>query len=93
MLYSLFQIDVNMGYTEFNSRNVFIFNNEYIEILPCILKGFKNGNVKGLFGKNSYKIDFSWKDGKIIDFNVKFKINKKVKIYVNHTLKNLYKTN
>lgn len=79
-----FQIDGNFG-AEAGIAEMLIQSHEgYINLLPAIPDSWKaQGSVKGLKARGNFTVDFAWKDGKVINYQVTSPQAKKVKLKVN----------
>jgi len=79
-----FQIDGNFG-AEAGIAEMLIQSHEgYINLLPAIPDSWKaRGSVKGLKARGNFTVDFAWKDGKVISYQITSPQAKKVKLKVN----------
>ena len=60
-----FQIDANFGYTTAICEMLMQCQNGYIELLPCTLDSWRDGEFYGLLARGNFTIDCKWKDGKV----------------------------
>ena len=79
-----FQIDGNFG-AEAGIAEMLIQSHEgYINLLPAVPDSWKaQGSVKGLKARGNFTVDFAWKDGKVVSYQITSPQAKKVKLKVN----------
>ncbi len=74
-----FQIDGNFGGTagvcEMLMQSSVVNGKSTIELLPALPDQWKDGTVSGLCARGGYEIAMKWKDGKVINCNIKAKNN------------------
>ena len=63
-----FQIDANFGIVAAVCEMLLRDGGDGYEMLPALPSSWKNGEVRGLRLKNGKKLDFSWRDGKVVSF-------------------------
>lgn len=86
-----FQIDGNFGGTAAISEMLIQSNKGYIEILPCIPKEWKQGNVKGIKARGGFELDFEWNKGYIKEIYIKSNLEYGIcKIKLNTKIIKLY---
>ena len=61
-----FQIDGNFGIASAICEALMQSHTGKIELIPAIPKEWKSGLVRGFVTRTGEKIDFEWKDGKVI---------------------------
>ena len=61
-----FQIDGNFGIAAAMCESLMQSHTGEVKLIPALPKEWKTGHVKGFVTRTGEKIDFSWKDGKII---------------------------
>lgn len=83
-----FQIDGNLGYTAGVAEMLVQSQEGFIDLLPALPDAWKSyGVIKGLKTRGNFTVDFSWKDGKVTDYRIASDSEKKVKVKVNGTIK------
>ncbi|PWG80681.1 glycoside hydrolase family 95 protein [Pararcticibacter amylolyticus] len=85
-----FQIDGNFGATAGIAEMLIQSHDGYIEFIPSIPDLWKPyGEVKGLKARGNYTVDFSWKDGKVINYKILSPVRSNVTVKVNGVLKEI----
>ena len=83
------QIDGNLGLMSSIQECLLQSHAGEIELLPALPeKWSKQGAVRGLKARGGYTADFSWEDGKVIDFKISGGSEKSVDVRVNGALVN-----
>lgn len=80
-----FQIDGNFGAASGINEMLVQSDGKSVYLLPALPKQWKNGSVKGFRVKGNAKIDFSWKDGKVTEYELHTD-NKELKVITDGTL-------
>ncbi|WP_454802341.1 glycoside hydrolase family 95 protein [Mucilaginibacter phyllosphaerae] len=85
-----FQIDGNFGTAAGIAEMLVQSHAGFIELLPAIPDSWKAaGEVKGVKARGNYVVDFSWKNGKVINCRIITSRPRKVKVKINGKLKTL----
>jgi alpha-L-fucosidase 2 len=83
-----FQIDGNFGTTAGIAEMLIQSHAGFIELLPALPDNWKaTGEVKGMRARGNYTVDFSWKNGKVINCRIISSNTRKVKVKINGQLK------
>ena len=65
-----FQIDGNFGFVSGITEMLMQSRDGKIYLLPALPEQWKNGSIKGLTAKGGYKVDITWRDGKVTDYKI-----------------------
>jgi alpha-L-fucosidase 2 len=85
-----FQIDGNFGTTAGIAEMLIQSHAGFIELLPAVPDSWKaSGEVKGVKARGNYTVDFSWKNGKVINCRIISSRPRKVKVKINGLIKML----
>jgi alpha-L-fucosidase 2 len=85
-----FQIDGNFGTTAGIAEMLIQSHAGFIELLPAVPDSWKaSGEVKGVKARGNYTVDFSWKNGKVINCRIISSRPRKVKVKINGLIKTL----
>lgn len=83
-----FQIDGNFGTTAGIAEMLIQSHAGFIELLPALPDNWKaTGEVKGMRARGNYTVDFSWKNGKVINCRIVSSNTRKVKVKINGQIK------
>lgn len=82
-----FQIDGNFGGTAGIAEMLLQTQNGEIHLLPALPSLWKDGEIKGLRGRNGYTVDIKWADGKLVSARIHSDFGGKCTIRTNDTVK------
>ncbi|QHS56970.1 glycoside hydrolase family 95 protein [Mucilaginibacter sp. 14171R-50] len=83
-----FQIDGNFGTTAGIAEMLIQSHAGFIELLPAVPDSWKaSGSVIGLKARGNYTVDFSWKNGKVVNCRITSPRPRKVKVKINGVIK------
>jgi alpha-L-fucosidase 2 len=83
-----FQIDGNFGTTAGIAEMLIQSHAGFIELLPALPDNWKaTGEVKGMRARGNYTVNFSWKNGKVINCRIISSNTRKVKVKINGQIK------
>lgn len=68
-----FQIDGNFGYTAGINEMLMQSNAGYINILPAVPEGWKNGSVDGILARGNFELKIDWEEGKATSVEIESK--------------------
>lgn len=85
-----FQIDGNFGAAAGIAEMLIQSHAGFIELLPAVPDSWKaTGEVKGVKARGNYMVDFSWKNGKVINCRIISSRPRKVKVKINGVIKTI----
>jgi len=85
-----FQIDGNFGTTAGIAEMLIQSHAGFIELLPAVPDSWKaSGTVKGVKARGNYTVDFSWKNGKVINYRIISLLPRKVKVKINGQIRTI----
>lgn len=84
-----FQIDGNFGGMAGMCEMLMQSGNGVIELLPALPQQWQDGSISGLKARGGYEVSFSWKGGKVVDFDITGKRSGKVTVLYNHKKRNI----
>lgn len=83
-----FQIDGNFGAAAGIAEMLIQSHAGFIELLPAVPDSWKaTGEVKGVKARGNYMVDFSWKNGKVVNCRIISSRPRKVKVKINGVIK------
>lgn len=85
-----FQIDANFGAEAGIAEMLIQSHAGYIELLPALPDAWKKeGKVIGMKARGNFTVSFSWKNGRVIAYDIASPTSKKVKLKFNGQLKEI----
>ncbi len=82
-----FQIDGNFGYTAGVAEMLLQSHAGEIHLLPALPDAWATGSIKGLKARGNIEVSMSWEDGELLEFSLKSKNDKTVKVRLNDQTK------
>ncbi|HEX5553316.1 MAG TPA: glycoside hydrolase family 95 protein [Chitinophagaceae bacterium] len=82
-----FQIDGNFGYTAGVAEMLLQSQDGFIFILPALPDEWSNGSYHGLLARGGFKIDATWRDGKLSKLTVYSSLGGNCRLRVYHKIK------
>jgi len=82
-----FQIDGNFGGTAAVAEMLMQCHNDVIQLLPALPSDWPEGEVTGMRARGGHQVDFTWKDGKVVDYRIRSAKPGTVKARINGELK------
>ncbi len=81
--HSPFQIDGNFGGCAGVAEMLMQSDGETITLLPALPEAWAQGSVKGLRARGGYEVNFSWENGKVVEYQIFSKKGGSINLVVN----------
>ncbi len=78
-----FQMDGNFGFTAAVCEMLVQSHADAIVLLPALPKAWPSGRVQGLRARGGFEVDIAWKDGRVVDYQIRSPEPRDVRIRVN----------